>query len=192
MDLVLVQAADALPVSLAEAKAHLRVDHDDEDAVITSLITAATTHLDGPAGILGRALGEQTWTLYLPTFPACEIRPPLAPLIDVEEITYLDSSGVRQTMEPDTYVAFAGVDGAIEPEYGQSWPSARYQRRSVAITFNVGHDPIPSPIQTWILMTVASLYDVRPSSLSGSGSIIITPNPIVDQMLAPYGGRHIR
>src|SRR5690606_10673336 len=49
------------PVTLAEAKLHLRVDHDDEDALISNLIQAATGHLDGWTGILGHCLVEQVW-----------------------------------------------------------------------------------------------------------------------------------
>ena len=46
-------------VTLEEAKAHLRVDHADEDALITAVVATATAWLDGPDGWLGRALGEQ-------------------------------------------------------------------------------------------------------------------------------------
>ncbi|WP_297534627.1 head-tail connector protein [Nitrobacter sp.] len=44
-----------MPVTLAEAKAHLRVDHDDQDDLITAQIKAATAWFDGYSGILGRA-----------------------------------------------------------------------------------------------------------------------------------------
>ncbi len=48
-------------VSLSEAKEHLRISHDDEDGLIAGLIDAATVYLDGLDGVLGRALGPQTW-----------------------------------------------------------------------------------------------------------------------------------
>jgi uncharacterized phiE125 gp8 family phage protein len=67
---VLVTPPVAAPVSLAEAKAHLRVDFDDEDALISGLIDAATQHLDGWSGVLGRALMPQTWEMSLDRFPA--------------------------------------------------------------------------------------------------------------------------
>ena len=49
-------APTSTPVSLDEAKIHCRVDHTDEDDLITGLIAAATENLDGCGGILGRAL----------------------------------------------------------------------------------------------------------------------------------------
>ena len=44
-------------VSIDEAKDHLRVDGDGEDALIEGLVAAATGHIDGPNGWLGRAIG---------------------------------------------------------------------------------------------------------------------------------------
>ena len=58
---VLVTPPTAEPVTLPDMKAHLRVDHDDEDELISLLIDGATAHLDGWRGVLGRAILPQTW-----------------------------------------------------------------------------------------------------------------------------------
>ncbi len=50
----LTEAPTEYPVSLAAIKTHLRVDHDDENELINVLIAAATDHLDGYGGILGK------------------------------------------------------------------------------------------------------------------------------------------
>lgn len=60
---VLVTAPVATAISLAEAKAHLRIDHADDDAMIEALIAAATAHLDGWRGVLGRCIMSQTWSV---------------------------------------------------------------------------------------------------------------------------------
>ena len=46
---VLIAPSSAPVVTLEEAKRHLRVDHDDDDALIAGMIAAAASHLD-PAG----------------------------------------------------------------------------------------------------------------------------------------------
>lgn len=58
---VAVSVPPAEPViTLDEAKRHLRVDGDDEKELIEGLIAAAVGYLDGPDGVLGRALAPQT------------------------------------------------------------------------------------------------------------------------------------
>lgn len=57
----LVTPPATLPVTLAEAKAHCRVDGDYDDVVLTSLVAAAVGHLDGWTGVLGRCIVSQTW-----------------------------------------------------------------------------------------------------------------------------------
>ena len=57
-------------IPLPEAKAWLRVDGMEEDALIGGLLAAATAHLDGWTGVLGRALGEQVWEISLDAWPA--------------------------------------------------------------------------------------------------------------------------
>jgi len=74
-----------LPVSLTEAKLHLRVDHDDEDLLIEGLIGAATDHLDGWTGILGRCLEEQEWRQDFDGFE--NFRLPLYPVRTPAKIT---------------------------------------------------------------------------------------------------------
>ena len=62
MSLKLVTAASTYPVTLAEAKLHLRVDSTDEDTLITALITAATEMCEQKTG---RAIMQQTWDVTL-------------------------------------------------------------------------------------------------------------------------------
>ncbi|GGA54196.1 head-tail connector protein [Pelagibacterium lentulum] len=54
------------PISLAQAKAHLRIEDDAEDGLIESLIAAARTHLEA---ITGSALLRQTWRVVLDAWP---------------------------------------------------------------------------------------------------------------------------
>lgn len=76
-------------VSLGEAKAHLRVSHDDEDAEIAAMIDAATAYLDGLEGVLGRALGPQTWRAVFAA-GSCTDRLPIGPVISRQADVTLD------------------------------------------------------------------------------------------------------
>ena len=69
MSLILITAPGRYPVTLEETKAHLRVETDDDDAYLDSLIEMATACLDGASGLLGRCLVQQTWELQLPYWP---------------------------------------------------------------------------------------------------------------------------
>lgn len=61
MTLTLITPPSSQVVTKEEMKQHLRIMDFDEDAVISGLIAAATAHLDGWRGILGRAIMPQTW-----------------------------------------------------------------------------------------------------------------------------------
>lgn len=141
-DLVLSTAPAAELVTLAEVKGHLRLEGiGDFDAALQGHLDAAIAHLDGYAGILGRALATQTWTLYLDAFPASNgpIRLPLPPLISVTSVKHLDTAGVEQTLVANTdYQVLAGERAEIRPAYDTSWPSPRCTPRAVTVVFVAG------------------------------------------------------
>ena len=91
-----IAAPAAEPVSLATAKAHLRVTHTAEDALIPLYISAAVSKLDGKDGLLGRAMITQDWQLSLDSCP-CDgaIELPLPPLQEVTFVKYFDSDNAE-------------------------------------------------------------------------------------------------
>ncbi len=72
------------PVTLAQAKAWLKVETDDEDALIAALIPAARARAEWHTG---RAFVTQHWTLWLDGLGDGYIEIPLAPLVSVESVT---------------------------------------------------------------------------------------------------------
>ena len=66
MPLQLVTPPAEEPVSLADAKLHLRVDFTDDDALITSLIAAARQAAET---LTGRQIVTARWKLVLDSFP---------------------------------------------------------------------------------------------------------------------------
>lgn len=165
-------AAPAALLSLAEAKAHLAVEHDDDDALIAEYVATATDYLDGYGGVLGRALVSQTWRLWLAGFPCGAIALPLPPLISVSEILYVDPDGAEQTLTAvDDYVVIEGPLARIEPAYGLGWPSTRRQARAVRITFVAGHgapEAVPGKARQLVRVMLADLYKNRESGVEGT------------------------
>lgn len=60
---IVVDAGPADLITVDEAKSWLRVDHGEEDGLIAMLVSAASSHLDGPRGVFGRAMGGGTYTV---------------------------------------------------------------------------------------------------------------------------------
>lgn len=192
MPLVLITAPETEPVSLAEARLHLRLDasgdpasHPDDD-LVTALITAARQSLDGRDGWLGRALITQTWELRLDAFPA-GIRLPLPPLRSVTSIKYDDADGVEQTLATDQYVVTADEPAVIVPAYGVTWPSTRAMPEAVRARFVAGYGDaaadVPAPIKAAILLHLGTLYRDRETVNIGGG---INEMPAYANLLAPY------
>lgn len=187
MALKLKTAPALTPVSLAEAKAHCRVDHADDDAQITALITAATGYLDGYHGILGRALIEQEWELYYDAFPTeDDLLIPLGNLISITGVEYVDPTTLLYTTwaaanyEVDTY----NPDGWVLNV--ETWPTIAETSNAVRITFKAGYgaaaSAVPPAIRHAILMMVGHWYNSRETV----GEAAVSLPWAADALIAPY------
>jgi uncharacterized phiE125 gp8 family phage protein len=186
MPLRLLTAPTGLPVSLDEAKGHLRVESTDDDTLITGLLTAAVQHLDGKDGWLGRCLLPQQWALDIDHGWPCEIELPLLPVTAVDAVKYVDMDGSEQTLPTDYYDVHLDR-GLVSWAYGVCLPAARCQRNAVSVEFSAGYadaDSVPGPIKSAILLMVGNLYANREAVNVGN---IVTDIPFgVDALLAPY------
>lgn len=180
-----------LPVSLAEAKAHLRVDHNDDDALIEGLIAAATDHLDGWTGILGRCLVEQTWQYNSDVSGSC-VMLPLGPVISISGIT---AGG--DTLDPSTYALKTDAGGRAYVEF-DSVPASRL----VNVTYKIGYatipevpadgetpavpaqSTVPAALKVAILLLVGNWYANREAMVVGA---TVEKLPFaVESLIAPY------
>ena len=156
------------PVSVSEAKAHLRVDTDDDDTYIGTLITAARqwaeTYLD-------RSLVYTQWEMKLDMFP-WEIEMPRPPMAQdgtttAVSITYTlnESLGTATLSTSDYRVDRAATPGVARTNYGGSWPSHLADQNSVTVTWWGGYgasgSDVPAAIRHAILMHVGHLYERR-------------------------------
>lgn len=149
------------PITLQEARAHLRLD-DGEDEYLQALITAARRHCEA---FQGRVYVTQSWDLYLNGFPSGYIRIPLPPLQEISSITYRDSSGELQTLDPSEYVVDRFREpGMLCPARGRSWPATYPEINSVQICFVAGYGmaaDVPREVKQAILLKLADLYEHR-------------------------------
>lgn len=155
-----ITAAAAEPVTLAEAKLHLRVDHTSDDALISTLIVVAREFAEHYAG---RALGTQTLEMALDAFPASDgdITLAMPPVASITSISYTDTNGVSQTLATANYaLSTYGISRRVSVTYGNSWPSTREMADAVRIRYVAG-SPIPSAVKSAILLLVGHLYENR-------------------------------
>ena len=125
------------PLSLAEAKWHLRVDSTAEDELIGQIIAGARAHVESK---WSRQLVAAGYRLTLNGgFPA-EFELTRPPLIQVSSITYVDPAGDTQTLAADQYTVITdGFLGRIVPAYQVSWPSTRGHVQDVTVNYVAGY-----------------------------------------------------
>lgn len=173
------------PVTLAEAKAHFRIEHNLDDAFIAVCVQAAREHAEEHCW---RGIPTQTLEYILPAFP-CEdyITLPRGGLASVTSVKYLrDTDGAQQTWNASNYmVDSVAVPGKVRLAYGISWPSARDQYNAVAIQYVVGWDAAstPAPIKAAILILAAQMYEYRTVEVLGTivSKVGFTFNNLLDK-----------
>ena len=189
MGLSVVTAPTVLPVSMAEAKAHLRIDDDYSDTLIYGLIKAATNHVEA---VTRRRLVQQTLSYTLPDFPAGDIILPVQPVSSVSSVNYINASGVSTAFTSFTLIN-DGPKSRVVLNYNVSWPSTREHGNAVTVQFVAGYDPttdspqsltgnIPSDLKTAILLIVGDLYENREATPPFESN----PNPAVTALISPY------
>jgi uncharacterized phiE125 gp8 family phage protein len=180
---VITEPTPVLP--LADAKAHLSVEDADthDDAKITAYVAAATAHIDGPAGWLGRSLGKQTLELRRCGFPTW-IELQYGPVISVLSVKYDDADGVEQTLDPAAYFVHGGI---ICPAANTSWPATRSGLESVRVQYEAGYDDgkIPTPIIQAIKLMVGDFYRFTESASSGAAGKV-PMSATVEALLTPF------
>ena len=152
-----------LAVSLAEARAHLRLNSNDtsEDAKITSLILAATEDAEH---VMRRAILPQKWQLTLDAFDRMEplwLRRPKVTAVDW--VKYIDQQGTLQTLDPAQYrVVLDDYACTVFPV--SVWPRTGVHPESVQVVFSTGWATpadVPHNIKAWILLYVGTFFANR-------------------------------
>ena len=171
------------PIPLAEMKGYLRLDGDDEDAIVSSLVTAARLAIERAARI---ALVAQSWRYEIPGWPDRGIVPlPLSPILSLDAVRILSASA-----EPITLASgLVRLDDVADParlvlDASVARPAGDDIRLSVDLTagFGATATAVPEPLRLAIRRLVAGWFEARGDTRpSGSGL-----PPEIAALLAPY------
>lgn len=155
------------PVSLADAKTHLRVDTESDDDHILALISSAREWCEN---YTQRTFIHTQWTMTFDTFPwEIELpRPPVAVASGntATTITYAMETGGTATLATSQYrVDRTAEPGVIRTVYAGTWPSHLLDRNSISVTWWGGYGEdggkVPKVVRSAILMLVAYWYERR-------------------------------
>lgn len=171
------------PVSLAEAKAFLKVDDNAEDGLITTLIGAARLHVEG---ITGRALIAQSWRIVLDEWPESGVvKLPVSPLLSVTAINAIDAHGASHDIGLAQFSS--DRDRLFVPRVVTGMPSLQ-ERSGIEIDYVAGFgadaEQVPTDIKQATLGLVAHWHEHRDAVIvAGSGAVV--PSGF-DRLVARY------
>lgn len=161
----LVTPPAELPVSLDEAKEVLRVTHDEQDTMIVDLIKAATDHLDGYGGLLGRCIITQTWSQLADAWDAFRL-----PFPDVSalSISYRNATGDAVVVPTSDY-RLVHWHPALAVSWGSAWSAPQLHANghaAITLTMTCGYggpEDVPADIKQAIKVHVKAEYDGLPA-----------------------------
>lgn len=154
-------AATTLPISVADAKAHLRITNSTQDNLVEDLIWGAVKSFEKRANV---CLSDQTWKAFLPTFYD-EIEIYKYPVTSIDIIQYYDSDNAIQTLSSANY--FSNLDTGSVGDYNPrpllitvETSYSTYERDdAVIITFGSGYSTIDFDVKQALLSWVYRKYE---------------------------------
>jgi uncharacterized phiE125 gp8 family phage protein len=190
MRIAVLTPPSAEPITLAEAKAHLRVDSSDENTLIEALITSARQWVEAATN---RAIGLQTLEIQRRGFTH-RIELPRPPLRTVVSVKYLDSSNVEQTLAlPMYYRTIEHTDcqpGYLELLENVTLPTVYGSDVSVRVRYQAGYDTtgspadvVPAGLKQAMLILISEMYENREITVTGA---IVQENKVIPALLSTF------
>lgn len=160
-------------------KAHLRVEHDEDDTLIDNLTTAAYSYAERYTNTI--ILDTQKID-YLDDF-ADEITLKNTPVQSITTVTYYDTDDVQQS-QSDYYLDTRKAETILKPLNNEVFPSTNGDYANVVITYQAGYSTIPKQIDQAVLLLIGSLYEQRENHVAG---ITMTKSVVsAEYLLDPY------
>jgi hypothetical protein len=182
----LTTAPAAEPITTAEAKSYLRVDHSDDDTIIDVFVAAARGACED---YTNRALINQSWTMFMDTFgggagqgvPAYEgihdgawiernvswIELPKSPVVSLTSFEYIDNADAETAVPVASYITdTANEPGRLTLRTGSTWPTETIRSANgVKVVFVAGYgtagSDLPANLRIGIYKMLAYLYENR-------------------------------
>jgi len=178
------------PITLAEAKEHLRVDFSDEDTYIGTLITTARKYCES---YTNKVFITQSWRQNLDTFPRV-IKLKVSPVVSLTSLKYYDTNETQQTLTDNSdnfQKDFLSDCGSLHEGLVNAWPSVGDTINAIEIITVCGYgaaSSVPAEIKHAIKLMVSHLYENRDSVnvvVGGLAMQIELPNA-VKHLLSPF------
>lgn len=180
LDPILVTPPATEPITLAEAKLHLRVDHSEEDTVINGLIAAARIYVEQRCWI---SLVAQTWKVYLCDWPDSSVMLPRGPVTGITTVKYQTSNGVWVTLASTEYTLQGDI---VRLAYNAQWPSTElFGHMPVEIIYTAGAGA-DQAIKQAMLLLIGHWYENRESAVVTPGATAVKVPFAVDSLLYLY------
>jgi uncharacterized phiE125 gp8 family phage protein len=162
MPFTVLSPAATAPVPVETAKAHLRVTHDLEDALIADLIAAATARIEAALGV---AILQAAFRDDAPVDAGGAVTLSRGPLVGIDAAVFGDGAGAWTALDPARLVIdvdaqpprVAAAPGA-NPGFGAAAPRLRIDYRAGVAA---AADAVPPDLVQAVLALVAAAYAGR-------------------------------
>ncbi len=187
MPVILTTPPPIEPLSLAQAKEHLKVESNADDNLINRLIATARQQVEKQ---IDKVLIDQTWSIYLDDWPGnSEIRLPVGPVTQVNELRTYSDDDIASPIDPAHFFTdLVSAPQRLVLRGSRIWQKPGRVAGGIEIEVIAGYGPdgasVPAPLRTAMLVLIAHWHENRQPDCSGSpvGSIAST----LQNLLGPY------
>lgn len=185
----LITPVSTEPLTLSEAKAHLRVTSSDDDAYISTLITVARELVEKETRQIWTAA---TFKISYDTFPATDtiIIPDITNISSITNIQYFDNNGADTTWDSSNYDLASTLPCRIVKKTASDYPSTDNQPDNVRIKVVTATPTggVPKPILQAMLLIIGHFYENRQEV---ADRIYYTMPKASEFLLTPYRNTQI-
>jgi len=177
----------AEPVTVDEAMAHCRVEHDAERALFERWIAAGRRFVEGDTGL---ALISQTWTADFDTWDERALRLRPNPVAAVTGVAVWDGSALA-SQSLDGFQLVAGRPALLFVADTVTPPVPMRSRAGIRVTFTSGFgdagSDVPEDIRQAILFLVAHWHENRtPTAVSQNLAVVGDIKFTVEHLIGRY------